>query len=112
MRDQDKLIDLLVHAENNKVGMDEMLEIRDGVKGPKGDEAGFLATLDNGIRIVLTIEQHPMGWMRHMSISKNNECPDDEETWAFSEKLGFDKEVPYFAYVENGPGIESVNIIQ
>ncbi len=110
--DSNKIIDLLVNAENNKIGISEMLLIMKGISPPKGDLPEFSINLEEGFRVVLTIEQHPGGWMRHVSVSTNKQAPTDEEIWKIIDRLGFSREEKFHSYIECGPGIESKNIIQ
>ncbi|MDX2165711.1 MAG: hypothetical protein SF182_01550 [Deltaproteobacteria bacterium] len=42
---------------------------------PVGDDPGHIANLDDGVRCVFSIEEHPGGWARHLSITVRGHLP-------------------------------------
>jgi hypothetical protein len=69
---KDKIKKLIDFAEQNPVTLQTMMEIMDGVASPAGSFAKFRIDILIGYRVVFTVEEHPGGWMKHISISIND----------------------------------------
>lgn len=63
------LAELIDNAEKNIFTVDDLMEIKNGKAPAPGDRKGFACYLDFGFRVVFSIEQHPQGRVRHLSVS-------------------------------------------
>lgn len=61
--------DLCKFADANKINLDRLTKIANGSNPPVGDLPGYRCTIEQGFRVVFSIEEHPCGWCRHMSVS-------------------------------------------
>ncbi len=68
IRDQIALV--LLHAETRRVSLNHMLRIKDGLEQPPTlfDHA-LRIEIPDGFRCAFSIEEHPGGWCRHISVS-------------------------------------------
>lgn len=64
-----ELNELSAYAEENPFSMDDLLDIKNGAKRPAGEREGHVLKLSQGYRLVYSIEQQPIGKVRHMSLS-------------------------------------------
>jgi hypothetical protein len=56
------------HAEAHRFNLDEVsASVREG--RPIATDRGFRCALPVGFQVAFSIEQHPDGWMRHLSVS-------------------------------------------
>lgn len=63
---------LIKHAKANKLNIDKIRRISEGLLPPIGDDHEFSCKIEHGYRIVFSIEQHnDKKWYRHMSVSVN-----------------------------------------
>lgn len=61
------------HAQEHRYSKPFMLERAKNPDLPApGDDAAFVCHLEFGFRCVYTIEEQPMGWSHHLSISVNH----------------------------------------
>lgn len=60
---------LMVYAEDHKISYDKMKKIMDRKLPPPGDNKNYVITIPLNFRVVFTIEQHPGGWFKHLSVS-------------------------------------------
>lgn len=71
---RDDIQAVITHAQGNKIDLVEMRrrmgsdELADD-KAPGRDKA-FCCTVPDGLKCVFSIEQHPCGWCRHLSVSQ------------------------------------------
>lgn len=56
------------HARKNPTSLDDLKKIQQGGTAV-GDQDGFTVEIPFGFRVVYSIEQHPIGWCHHISIS-------------------------------------------
>lgn len=56
-------------AEGNRIDLYEMKKIRDGLRRPVGDFPEYVCFLSDNYRVVYCIEEQPLGWCRHISVS-------------------------------------------
>jgi len=86
---------LVNHAENNVLTYEYMLEQSQKIKlgipiDSIGSDPNHNIVLPLGFRIVFSIEEHPVGKCRHLSISKNdNDNITPEETLLIMDYFGF-----------------------
>lgn len=66
---KEKIAELIKYADENPFNMDYMKRLMKGIESPAGDDENYVCYLDFAYRVVFTIEQHPVGWCRHLSIS-------------------------------------------
>jgi hypothetical protein len=64
-----KIDELIKYAEENPLNIEHMKKLARGMEPPPGDNKNCVCYLNFGYRVVFTIEQHPMGWCKHLSIS-------------------------------------------
>lgn len=60
---------LVDYAEKHPIHAGRMLRIVSGAQPPPGGDPKHALGLPGGLRVVLSIEDHPGGWMRHASFS-------------------------------------------
>lgn len=88
--EKETLKNLREHAEKNEFSLDDLLDIMNKAEPPAGDRKGFSCIIPVGVRIVHTIENHPGGKMRHMSVSlQNSKLPMPELVNMILPELGF-----------------------
>ena len=68
-KEKEAIDNLVKYAEANRISFSEMKELMDGKKPPMGDNPDYICYLTNGYRVVYSIEEQPLGWCRHISIS-------------------------------------------
>jgi len=57
------------HAEANRIDFQNMKAIAESIQKPVGDNDNYVCYLPVGFRVVYSIEEHPLGWCRHLSVS-------------------------------------------
>lgn len=95
---------IIDYAEEHTMSLAHLESIMAGrSKESPGEDAGHVLEADNGLRIVYTIEEQPIGWCRHASMSFNltGEIPKDQCN-AILADLGFDSDIPVLSYLESG----------
>lgn len=60
---------VVAYAEKNRFSKPLMMERLRGKGVIPGDMEAFKCYIPNGYRCVFTIEEHPMGWAKHLSVS-------------------------------------------
>jgi len=60
------------YAEHNKYNIEMIKEIMDGKREPAGLNSEHVKFFHVDYRVVYSIEEHPMGWCRHLSVSVSN----------------------------------------
>lgn len=68
--DNEKLEDLRAFAQANPISLSELMKITEENAPVVGEREGYSINLDFGYRLVYSVEEHPDGWMRHMSMSQ------------------------------------------
>jgi hypothetical protein len=97
--DKEKLNDLKVFADQNRIAVDELLDIYNGRELPVGERPGFTIFLPIDLKVVFCIEYQKQGWARHLSMSQRDKLPHPEAVNMVMKELGFksnfyDKEAP------------------
>lgn len=88
---KEALYTLKKHAEENPFNLDDMLDIMNKAEKPAGDREGFSCCIPVDFRVVFTIETHPQGLSRHLSVSVPTEgrSPHPEAVKLIMKELGF-----------------------
>jgi hypothetical protein len=102
---------LMFYAENNKINLKRMRMIMDRLLAPPGDNPNFLITLPVGFRVVFTIEQHPGGWHKHLSVSVpgKGHWPSIEAVDMIAQEFGIENFKDHYIYPEED--VEAVNVV-
>lgn len=109
------IVDVINFAEKNRYPRFRMHQLMHGKISTPGDVKGHCCCLFDGFRIVFTIEEQPIGWCHHLSISvnskNNNKLPNVEAVNLIMKEFGIQKSLEdCHVYVEDS-FIKSVNII-
>lgn len=85
---------LCLHADSHRLALDEQRRIAQGERPPIGDDPDFVLTISGVYRCVFSIEKHPIGWCRHLSISiiapnSARPLPSPEAMQAIAQEFGF-----------------------
>jgi hypothetical protein len=90
--DKKQMKDLHDFAMEHRIGTDEMLGIMHGTIKPVGDRPGYAINVPIGFEVVFCIEQQPMGWARHLSMSIDvpGKYPHELAMQMTMEELGFE----------------------
>jgi hypothetical protein len=107
----DKIKELTKFAFENKILLDDMKRIADGELPPVGDNLNYSLKIPFGFRAVFSIEEHPGGFFRHLSVSvdKKNRYPSIEAVQMIASEFGFEDIRKAHIYFEKE--VEAVNII-
>lgn len=106
---------LKVYAENNKYPYTEMLRLKDGKIPAPGDLPEYTLQLPH-FKIVYSVEQHPRGWMKHISVSvaKKGRFPLPEAINIIINEFGFKGKVDdnklNYVYIDDVS--QSINVMQ
>ena len=105
------------HAEANRIGVNELLDIYNRQAPPVGDREGFDIEIPVGYRVVYCIEHQKKGWARHMTVSvhpaRPDQCAHPEAIKWFMAQLGFTGEMngkDVMVYFEDQNSV--VNVIE
>lgn len=60
---------VIAHARENPVSLARMEAVMEGKAPPVGEDPAFACAIPVDYRAVFSIEEHPGGWMRHLSVS-------------------------------------------
>lgn len=117
----DRIAPVVAYAHAHPFSLKDLQEVV--TKGRVlGNDPAFRCELDFGYRCVFTVECHPVGWCRHLSISvdRPGKLPAGPAVLAISGLFGLHRPVDLYAYGEktaifletlNAPG-GAVNVIQ
>ncbi len=100
---------LINYANEHKINAATMDAMMIGTVPPVGDDKNFTIKIED-YKIVYSQEWNPDGWMKHLSISKNNQRPEDEEAVVIAEELGYNFNEEIYAYVENFINMENIAV--
>lgn len=88
--EKESLKRLREHAEKHEFSLDDLLDIMNKAEVPAGDRKGFSCILPIDTRVVFSIENHPGGKARHMSVSlKSGKLPMPELLNMILPELGY-----------------------
>lgn len=103
------LAKLAQHASENKIDAATMDAMMIGAMPPVGDDENFTVKLED-YKIVYSMEWNPDGWVKHLSITKNNQMPENEEAAIIAEELGYNFDEEIYAYKEDFINLEDIAI--
>lgn len=109
---KEKISGLKKYAFDHKFDKVILKKISIGKSPPCGDDPNFTIKLFEGFRIAFSIEEHPCGWMRHISISVDakNKCPSIASVKVLIKLFDFKNNIrESFTYLENN---EAVNVLE
>lgn len=115
-----RIAKLILHAEANPFDFDTMKHASENKLPiiPEGcDDFEIILPLD--IRVVYTVEEHPKGICKHISISQDMDSPSNDNLLVILNHFGFNtnlKDSKAYAYIENcivdGVKCKAVNVIE
>lgn len=108
---KDLVAEVVQYAEANHIGVNDMKRIMAGELPPAGDDIHRACIIPRGYRCVFTIEQQPMGWCKHLSISVNRDdkYPHPLAVDAILSEFGMPKMAECLTYVEQE--VRAINMI-
>lgn len=110
-KERSAIKNLIRYAENNKLTIKDMKLLMQGIVAPPGDNPNFSVMLPVQFRVVFTIEQHPGGWFKHLSISvpDRGRWPSIEAVDMISKEFGIDDLKDEHIYPEKE--VEAINVV-
>ena len=107
---------LVAYAEKNPFTMDDCLDVYNKAMEPAGDMKHYSLVLPFGYRIVYSIEQQPMGNVRHLSISvdADGKLPNIVVSQEIMKLIGFDNELEecIVRLEDIAPKRQAINILE
>jgi hypothetical protein len=107
------------YAEAHRYSIHDVFKMMGGRDSmpPPGDDPGHVCNIPVEFRCVFSIEQQPMGWCRHLSVSVSGDGnnPNPVPVFVIAEAFGFGKEPWKSSHVstEKIPGNRlAINVIQ
>ncbi len=115
-----QICDLILYAEANPFDKEQMLFAQNNktMVIPKETYDNYVIMLPYDIRVVYTVEEHPVGICKHISLSQNNEIPSFDDCVIVLDLfgfVGFKKQVGYVypeACTINGEECKALNVIE
>lgn len=112
--------EMLVYAELNHFNVERMVEAQKTKTPiiPKETYDNHLIILPYDIRVIYTVEEHPIGMCKHISISQNGQMPNREDYILILDKFGFNivQSKTGYAYTEkclvNGVECIALNVVE
>ena len=95
---------IIDYAEDHPISLAELEVVHEGRSNFSPSEfPGHVLETKRGLRVVYTIEEQPIGWCRHLSISfrLTGEVPDEDRNSILSD-FGFDTDIAVLSYPEGG----------
>ena len=112
-KEKETLKNLREHAEKNEFSLDDLMNIMNRTQPPAGDRKGFSCIIPVGVRIVHSIETHPGGKMRHMSVSlESGKLPMPELVNMILPELGFKNDMSGECHVSIEEKEKAINIME
>jgi len=107
---------LAEHAEENPLTMDDLLDTYNKQKKPIGDDDMHVVELPFGYRVVYSIEEQPVGKVRHLSMSVNEDkkLPNMEAVKEIMKILGFRNDIQdcYVKLEDYAPNRQAINVLE
>lgn len=90
-----ELKSLSEYAMKNQYSLDEMLDRMNNDIEPPGDDKNFFRIIPHEFKVVMTVEEHPSGKFRHVSISVGDrtKMPNPHACEEIVKMLDFDGEL-------------------
>jgi len=113
-----KLKDLESYALLNPFTLPMLKEVLASKRSPAGDIPEYSITIPVGYKVVYSIEEHPGGFARHLSVSSPSKGKHPKPIvintiMSYLEFDGMSSSPDIYVYTENvGKGIEAINIIE
>lgn len=111
-----KITSLVAHAEKNPFTIDDLLDIDSGDQKPPGDFDEFTLNLPFGYRLVYSVEEQPVGRVRHLSMSVNEDgkLPNEHVVSEIMELIGFENKLDtcMVMFEDISPGRQAVNVME
>lgn len=78
-------------AKHRRYRLEDMRKIVLGTRQPPGADPARICEVPHGFRVVYSIEQHPQGWVRHLSVSLDltRRTPNMGAVLMIARELGF-----------------------
>jgi len=112
----EKVKDLKKYAEKNIFTNSDMVAMMKQEKEPVGLNSDHFVNIPYGYRVVFSIEEHPGGWCRHisMSVDRPKMLPSPAAVTSVMQLLGFVKKIVEneFWEEEYAPGCKAINIVE
>lgn len=108
---QQKIFDLIEFAEESKIPLSEMKKIAAGILPPVGDFKTHSIEIPFNYRIVFSIEEHPGGWFKHLSISVpgRGNYPSVPSVEIIASQFDMPDLKQCYVYAEEG--VEAINVL-
>lgn len=103
-----RIAKLKTYAESNELSFDDLLDISNDPSKAAGYTKENNILLDEGYRVVFTIEEQPKFKAKHISISLNEKHPPLEAVELILREFGFGDIMDCYVYLEEN----AVNIIE
>lgn len=108
---------VVAYAEAHRVPLPEMRLHADGKLPPPGDDNRFVCVLPRGFRCVYTVEYHPSGLYRHLSVSVPDpgRAPNETAVILIASEFGFHPEGIagwVFRKEDFGPDRIAINVLE
>jgi len=111
-----QLADLAAYAVENPITMNDMLDVMNGAKKPAGDNPRHYIELNEGFKIVYSIEQQPKGDARHLSVGvlAPKRLPNPEVVKEIMKLIGFKNKLSDCKiWIENiTPDYQAINVTE
>ena len=72
---KENIANLTRYANENRISKPFMMAAINGKIAPIGDNPQHCCHLANGFKVVLSIEEQPQGWSKHLSVSVDSKKP-------------------------------------
>lgn len=107
-----RIQDVVQYAKKHRISADKMKEIMETGEAAVLSDPNFACYFETNYRTVFTIEEHPCGWMRHLSVSvdRPGRWPLPEAVEYLMEIYGMGKSLKK-AYVYQEKEDEAINVL-
>lgn len=68
-KEKEAIASCIRNAEKHRIPLSEMKKRAAGEGSPVGDNPDFICYVTDGYRVAYSIEEQPVGWCRHISVS-------------------------------------------
>jgi hypothetical protein len=115
-KEKEAIARLIDFAEKNRLSLEYMKSLMAGDRIPPGDNPDYACHITDGYRIVYTIEQHPLFFCRHISISVDDpeKLPSPPAVELIMKEFGFRGGINEClnVWIEEIPGVKAINALQ
>jgi len=105
---------VLKYADEHRYSEAMMKLVMAGDIKPAGDDPGFLVHIHDGYRVIYSLEEQPLGWCSHISISvdRSKKYPHEMAVQEILGAFGMKKDFNECIKIWMDEGTESINILQ